>query len=1033
MPGFVSLVFKSVILAVLYVAFGKLGIALGVGPNLITPVWPPSGLALAAFILYGRSSLPGLIAGSLWMNISSMFYLSGHNTPALVGALEQTVGSVSQFMLAGWILKPVIRNMVFKGVLKQSFLFTLIVCLCCVIAASVGMFTFWQLKLMSNAELTYGWLVWWVGDCAGMLVFAPLILWALHPTIRTALNACLAFPIVNMGIGFTLMMTLIVGHLERGQRLDAFEAQSKLLSITLQNHIDMVLKDLKTVRLLYFKADIQEDEFRYVTSPLLKQSPWLLRFSWLPLVNESDRKAFERAASAPITERTIDGMSKPASSRLEYFPVAWADPKAGSETIGTDESVDAYLAPALLSARDTGSTRFTSLIKARNGISANTSALVGYEPVSYALPAATVPYHPDLIRGFVSVVLDPQTLLAASMEEVNLVDQHVVLGDPGAPHTAWVGTGNVTPSEGMRLLTSNDKLVFQYGVSLGNQHWRLAASPVWINDLRPSWLQMGILGSGISFTTVLAAFVFMRRKRELDLMAAKADLEAEVERRTASLEKTNDSLLEEIDRRNVLEQELRTARAEADNANQAKSVFLANMSHEIRTPLNAVLGYTQLLLEDHRVDSETRQKLSTILAAGQRLLRLINDILDLSKIESGSLQVVNEHFDLNRETREIAALFAGKAERKHLRFEVSIELPAPALVNGDKLKTGQMLGNLLGNAIKFTDAGGVTLHVYRDGDLVCMDITDTGPGMNVADADALFRPFRQDTQGLEKGGSGLGLSLCKKMALAMGGDLQLFSQPGEGLTARLTLLLAPLQGDAGQDDSGASRLLHEGVTLQDDCHCHALVVEDDDLSRDVLAQALQNAGCQIYLANNGLEALEILETSPVDIVFSDIRMPLMNGVELMDRIKANPVLASIPVVAVTASSLEHERRFYVEKGFIDFVSKPYIFGSIYQMLSKYANVRFKTSAPDAEPNQTADNPDVQVLVSHEARALLEQLRQAAETGQLTQVRRLRDALAAAGFPAAWLATLDEALQSFDFDHVVIIVSTLLDAPQTEVQ
>ncbi len=394
---------------------------------------------------------------------------------------------------------------------------------------------------------------------------------------------------------------------------------------------------------------------------------------------------------------------------------------------------------------------------------------------------------------------------------------------------------------------------------------------------------------------------------------------------------------------------LEAARDEAERANRSKSVFLANMSHEIRTPLNAVLGFTQLLMADHRLPPETLQRLGVIHSAGNRLLGLINDVLDLAKIESGSLQVVTAPFDLREELADIAHLFEANARAKGLALHAEILLDGPAVVEGDRTKVGQIVQNLLGNALKFTQQGHIRLSVRRgEGesaaarDVVTMVVEDTGPGIVGDDLQRLFVPFRQGAAGVEKGGTGLGLALSRDMARAMGGELDLRSTPGVGTRVVVTLPL-PLS-DVRLDDSW---FVDGEQRLDPDTPCRVLVVEDDRHSRDVLSQVLRAAGCTVVEAEDGQAGLDACAVNGpdgrpgggFDIVFSDIRMPRLDGIRMIEQLRAQPVTQALPVVAVSASSLEHERRFYIERGFQDFIGKPYPFHEIYRMLVQYAGVR----------------------------------------------------------------------------------------------
>lgn len=410
-------------------------------------------------------------------------------------------------------------------------------------------------------------------------------------------------------------------------------------------------------------------------------------------------------------------------------------------------------------------------------------------------------------------------------------------------------------------------------------------------------------------------------------------------------------VMSDISDQKQVEASLQLAKEAAEEATRAKSRFLANMSHEIRTPLNAILGYSQLLIGDNYLSAQQRERLHAILNAGQRLLHLINDILDLSKIEAGALHFRKDYFDLRQELNDIIALMRSKAIAKGLNLNYDIQLPTPTIVKSDRQKIGQIILNLLGNAIKFTNSGDVNLNVHADNHNILFTITDTGPGISAQELESLFAAFRQGKSGEEFGGTGLGLVISKHIAENLGGEITLTSEPGKGTRAHLRL---PLTIEQNADIDKTSLIAQ--AKLAEGCHCKVLVIEDDPASRDLLVNLLKDIGCETFSAINGKEGLQQAIAQKPDIIFTDIRMPELSGTDMLKALRNTYAKNELPVIAVSASSLEHERNFYLGEGFHEFIGKPYQFSDIYSALQNFAGVQFITTVNMTAP-ETSDEPE----------------------------------------------------------------------------
>jgi signal transduction histidine kinase/CheY-like chemotaxis protein len=393
------------------------------------------------------------------------------------------------------------------------------------------------------------------------------------------------------------------------------------------------------------------------------------------------------------------------------------------------------------------------------------------------------------------------------------------------------------------------------------------------------------------------------------------------------------------------QEHLRLQKEAAEAANQAKSTFLSNMSHELRTPLNAVLGFAQLLKLAPDATGQQIESLNIITRSGEHLLNLINNILDISKIESGHVLLEESATDLHQLIHEMRSLMYVKAKEKGLDFSLvqSPDFPRHAQVDAGKLR--QVLINLLGNAIKFTQAGGVILQArvaaWMPGQSarIRFEVKDSGPGIQAEDLGRIFKPFEQLTnQHVTEPGTGLGLTICKQYVELMNGQLGVSSEPGKGSVFYFEIPVALLPDEEVPAESPRGRVIgieegSQGLRL--------LIVEDQPENRLLLFKLLQPLGFELRQASNGQEAVELFEQWHPHLIWMDIRMPVMDGREATRRIKQTETGANTKIIALTAHALEEERREILASGCDDFLRKPYRDWEIFAALTKHLGIRFR--------------------------------------------------------------------------------------------
>jgi PAS domain S-box-containing protein len=369
--------------------------------------------------------------------------------------------------------------------------------------------------------------------------------------------------------------------------------------------------------------------------------------------------------------------------------------------------------------------------------------------------------------------------------------------------------------------------------------------------------------------------------------------------------------------------ELEQALAVAREATELKSRFLANMSHEIRTPMNGILGMAQLL-QGTPLDAEQRQIANDINLSARSLLTIINDILDISKIEAGKLAVENVPFRIGDVVREVAALVAPVAVEKGIAFDSVIGKCVPGRVSGDPVRFRQVLLNLAGNAVKFTLQGRVSLkvtcaEVAPASLLVKCSVTDTGIGMTAEQQAHLFESFRQGDNSTTRqfGGSGLGLAISRELARMMKGDVTCTSAPGVGSTFRFTALLEQpaVANPAPEEPESAAA---SGATRRG----RILLAEDNDINARLAARLLENAGHSVRTVRNGEQAVQAFQEEKWDIVMMDIQMPVLDGMDATRQIRRLPAGDSVTIIALTANAMAGDREQYLEAGMDDYLSKP---------------------------------------------------------------------------------------------------------------
>lgn len=422
----------------------------------------------------------------------------------------------------------------------------------------------------------------------------------------------------------------------------------------------------------------------------------------------------------------------------------------------------------------------------------------------------------------------------------------------------------------------------------------------------------------------------------------------------ADIHHLNEKLRKARDKALESKEEALEAKNIAEKANMVKSQFLANMSHELRTPLNGILGYAQLLEDYDDIPERHREKVHIINKSGRHLLGLINDILDITKLEVGKMELVPEPFHLSSFLEGLYNLFKLKADKKGLKLSIAAEANVPLFLKADQGKIRQCLLNLISNAIKYTHQGEVNVSVSKmEGDVLQFSITDTGRGIPDEKQATIMEPFTQHYDSLNtEGGTGLGLAITKSFVGLLGGELKLRSTFGSGSTFYFSIPVEILDYESNVEDA-ANREIKKIYLPRP---IRVLTVDSNATNRQVASELLFNHGFEVGVAETGEEALEKVQEEKYDLILMDIRMRGISGIEATQRIKKMEGLKSIPIIACTASVFASRKIELLEQGFDDYLSKPYWINDLLEIVAKYTEATIEYGEEDLSANSMAARP-----------------------------------------------------------------------------
>ena len=733
---------------------------------------------------------------------------------------------------------------------------------------------------------------------------------------KLALKLSPAWICVVCGAG-VLLSLLLFAVLRGWERSDLEKRASDLArqrAEKLQVSILRSMEVLHSVASLYAtKGQIDRKAFHEFVQQALHRQPELQALSWNPIVFVDERAAWEIQAQA---EGEVDFKFREAGPvgrflgpdlRPACVPVYFIEPhEPNAAALGFDLASDPMRLTTIEQARDSGMPAATEPIHLAQGPDGKAGFLVVLPVYAGATPT-TIAERRRQLAGFAVAVFRVEDLVKGVF--LSLKDQGIEAGLFDESRPGQLLYANAKPA---------GRPIGVIRFEAASRRWAMpfAPTPAFVASVphSQSWL---VLLSGLGFTLLTAAYLYQGWLRARELAAVNAALQEEVTVR-------------------------KRAETAAADANHAKSDFLANMSHEIRTPLNAILGYTQLMQRDLTLALGQRDWISGISASSRHLLGLINEILDLSKIEARQMELKPVDFDILILAQELAATFHPLCAEKRISFRLELPKDQKNLVRGDEGKLRQILINLVGNAIKFTSSGEVCLRLSARGNHHWLfEVFDTGLGIPENEHADIFKPFHQGSGARHQGGTGLGLTIAKRQVEFLGGELKLQSERGVGSRFFFELPFLPSTGSIHKPTTRVVRLAHG-------CALRVLVVDDSAENREVLGGALTAVGCEVFFAPDGLEAITQTKRCKPEIIFLDLLLPGMSGAESARSILKQSSGKPPIIVAHTASPLKQHREEARLAGCVDFIQKPFDCETLYSCLEQHLQVTFERQAIDSE-------------------------------------------------------------------------------------
>ncbi|MCP5326090.1 MAG: CHASE domain-containing protein [Oceanospirillaceae bacterium] len=891
---------KTVLIAaVAYFLAGLAGTQFAIPPGFASAVWPASGIALTCVLLMPGSSLLGVGLGSVAVNLwISRAYLLSDGAWSLLMPAAIGCGAMLQAFCGRWLLnkvmqppylimsaRDVLQFLIYAGIFSST------------ISCSVGTGILYLSNVIRSDAVAFSWLTWWIGDAIGIMIFTPILLLLFNRQQQFS-RKMRVIPLLLLSFCMISAIFFLAKDNTTKKINSEFEYQSNAIATNLQIHLRDAMHQVDMLSALFQASnDVTRDEFIQFSSKLMAFQNGLSAVEWIPKVTANEREFYEFHAhkdgidNFSFRQKNTYGELIPSLQKEVYFPVYYAYPLLNSEkVIGFDLYSEEVRKAVIEKTINTGLAACSAPITLVQ--SNNQKAFLYLAPIMIQPNKTGI----DNIRGYSLGVMKINDIIEYALPKVYAEKIDIEISDISSPAEKSLlfktGSGNSTINNSIKINVADR--IWEINFNIDEQYFYE----------NKDWTSWYILTGGLIFIVLLTAFLL--------ILTGITDLvEKEVSNKTLALEE---------------------ARHKADVSSRAKSEFLANMSHELRTPLNGIIG--MLTLAEKTTDPA---KMQNFIGKAQRtsnlLLGIINDILDVSKIEADKLHLEEIPFNLQDILHTTYDMISTTAHLKNIQYIQTGQVNGLPTLLGDPLRLQQVLINLLNNAVKFTEKGKISLnftYAFPDKDTVRLifNIEDSGIGIKTEDLAKLFKPFSQaDASTTRKyGGSGLGLVICQHLVRAMGGELSVKSQYGKGSHFEFSILVKRARINIRAAQAATTPVKNANI----------LVVEDNIINAEVMAGLLEDMQHTVQHCNNGQEAVEYLRENPqTDLIFMDIQMPVMDGLEATRQIKADEKLKNIPLIGLSANALDEDKQKALQAGMDDYLTKPITYSALQDAISRW--------------------------------------------------------------------------------------------------